>query len=115
MEKADVKTARLADTGTSDDSHGILVNASGEKLSSSAYNGEDDLYVLVYFAQAKTPYAQYLTMEAESKHSDVPTSDKGSGGCDAWLGSAALLALLALIYKLCPPGACRARRPAEEE
>ncbi len=102
--EVDVKTARLADTGTSDDSHGILVNASGEKLSSSAYNGEDDLYVLVYFAQAKTPYAQYLTMEAESKHSDVPTSDKDSGGgCSAGLESLALLTLLFLIYRFCTP------------
>ena len=95
--------ARLTGTEASDGSKGTLVDANGEKLDSSAYDGEKQLYVLAYFAQKDTPYAQYLTMEA-SGDITAPTSDKGSGGgCSAGLESLALLTLLFLIYRFCTP------------
>ena len=94
--EADVKAAILADAEASDGSRGTLVDANGEKLDSGAYDGEKQLYVLAFFAQADTPYAQYLTMEAEKPFTG-PTSDKDGGGCDSGLGLAGLLALVGLV------------------
>ena len=83
---ADVRTAE--DGESSDNSHGVLVDEDGEKLTGE-YDG-GDLHVLTYLDKGNTVYVQFITAEAEPKDSHSP-----SGGCDAGFSGIAGIQLLA--------------------
>ncbi|MBR1671699.1 MAG: hypothetical protein IJ702_02105 [Fretibacterium sp.] len=94
LDEADVKTAATdTDTGASDTGEpAVLLDTEGNVVDGKEYDGTSELNVAAYL-EGGTTYNQYITVEETSVKS--PTSNNGSGGCDAGLGGGLLgLALL---------------------
>ena len=71
----------------------LFLNDNGEEITTAPANGH--LNMAVKLTEGVT-YAPVITAETSTAG---PTSDKGSGGCDAGLGSVALLALAGLVAR----------------
>ncbi|MBR1672594.1 MAG: putative Ig domain-containing protein [Fretibacterium sp.] len=81
-----------ADTG----SEATLLDAQGNVV--TEYDGTSELNAAAYL-EGGTVYNQYITVEAAADEPDSPTSNRGSGGCDALTGGLALLFLVPLFAR----------------